>query len=61
MKEGDCLRNDLINRMCDDQSCCRRCPIGLAAHRLSLDCRQYIEIFPEPATKLAQAWENKRG
>lgn len=52
------MRDQLINRMCDAQSCCRRCPMGMAAQRLQLDCRQYVDIFPESAAKLAQAWED---
>lgn len=50
--------NKLINKMCVAQRCCRMCPIGKDAHRLALDCRQYIEIFPETAVKLAQRWDD---
>lgn len=49
----------IINHMCVAQTCCRACPIGKDAHRLALDCRQYIEIFPESAVKLAQIWSEK--
>ena len=54
------MRNRIINKMCEAQRCCRMCPIGKDAQRLGLDCRQYIEIFPEPATKLAQRWEETK-
>lgn len=50
----------IINELCVAQKCCRMCPIGQASHRLALDCRQYIEIFPEAAVKLAQRWEDHK-
>lgn len=52
---------DIINKMCVAQRTCEHCPVGKASHRLALDCRQYIEIFPEPAVKLAQRWEDEHG
>lgn len=54
------MRDKLINRMCDAQPCCHKCPVGMAAQRLQLDCRQYIGFFPEAALTLAQAWEDKK-
>ena len=50
-----------IDKMCVAQSCCRMCPIGRESYRLALDCRQYINMFPEEAVKLAQRWEDKNG
>lgn len=52
--------NKLVNEMCVAQKCCRMCPVGKASHRLALDCRQFMEIFPEATVKLAQRWEEEK-
>ena len=49
----------IIHKMCVAQTCCAQCPIGKAAHRIALDCRQYINIFPAEAVNLAQRWEDE--
>jgi hypothetical protein len=49
----------IIHRMCVAQACCAQCPIGKAAHRIALDCRQYINFFPAEAVNLAQRWEDE--
>lgn len=51
----------IVNKMCVAQPCCAQCPIGKAAHRIALDCRQYINFFPAEAVSLAQRWEEKHG
>ena len=45
-----------IKRMCIKQDGCWCCAIGKAAHSKALDCRQYVEQYPQIAEWIASAW-----
>lgn len=50
-----------IKRMCVKQNGCWCCAIGKAAHSKAMDCRQYVDRYPQIAEWIANAWLRNNG